>query len=218
MYMLRKRKNNTKLLTKSRLLKVGSLLLIIIGIGIIVCKYFYEYNLEQEETTKIDIFLNEQTDVENETSSLASSFSNKNEKSNSQSNEDFIAVLEIPKIDLKKGIYSINSKNNNVDKNIMLLNESDMPDVINGNFILAGHSGTGYNAYFKDLKKLELGDFAYIYYKKNKYKYSLIDKYEVEKTGKALIIKDSDISALTLITCKDNENKQLVFIFVLEVE
>ena len=59
MYMLRKRKNNTKLLTKSRLLKVGSLLLIIIGIGIIVCKYFYEYNLEQEETTKIDIFLNE---------------------------------------------------------------------------------------------------------------------------------------------------------------
>ena len=218
MYMLRKRKNNTKLLTKSRLLKVGSLLLIIIGIGIIVCKYFYEYNLEQEETTKIDIFLNEQTDVENETSSLASSFSNKNEKSNSQSNEDFIAVLEIPKIDLKKGIYSINSKNNNVDKNIMLLNESDMPDVINGNFILAGHSGTGYNAYFKDLKKLELGDFAYIYYKKNKYKYSLIDKYEVEKTGKALIIKDSNISALTLITCKDNEDKQIVFIFELEVE
>lgn len=218
MYMLRKRKNNTKLLTKSRLLKVGSLLLIIIGIGIIVCKYFYEYNLEQEETTKIDIFLNEQTDVENETSSLASSFSNENEKSSSQSNENFIAVLEIPKIDLKKGIYSINSKNNNVDKNIMLLNESDMPDVINGNFILAGHSGTGYNAYFKDLKKLELGDFAYIYYKNNKYKYNLIDKYEVEKTGKALIIKDSDISALTLITCKDNEDKQLVFIFELEVE
>ncbi len=218
MYMLRKRKNNIKLFTKSRLLKVGSLLLIIIGIGIIVCKYFYEYNLDQEETTKIDIFLNEQTDVENETSSLASSFSNENEKSSSQSNENFIAVLEIPKIDLKKGIYSINSKNNNVDKNIMLLNESDMPDVINGNFILAGHSGTGYNAYFKDLKKLELGDFAYIYYKKNKYKYSLIDEYEVEKTGEALIIKDSDISALTLITCKDNENKQLVFIFELEVE
>ncbi len=218
MYMLRKRKNNTKLLTKSRLLKVGSLLLIIIGIGIIVCKYFYEYNLDQEETTKIDIFFNEQTDVENETSSLASSFSNKNEKSSSQSNEGFIAVLEIPKIDLKKGIYSINSKNNNVDKNIMLLNESDMPDVTNGNFILAGHSGTGYNAYFKDLKKLELGDSAYIYYKNNKYKYNLIDKYEVEKTGKALIIKDSDISALTLITCKDNENKQIVFIFELEVE
>ena len=214
MYMLRKRKNNTKLLTKSRLLKVGSLLLIIIGIGIIICKYFYEYNLEQEETTKIDIFLNEQ----NETSSLASSFSNKNEKSSSQSNEGFIAVLEIPKIDLKKGIYSINSKNNNVDKNIMLLNESDMPDVINGNFILAGHSGTGWKAYFKDLKKLELGDSAYIYYKNNKYKYNLIDKYEVEKTGKALIIKESDISALTLITCKDKEDKQLVFIFELEVE
>lgn len=218
MYMLRKRKNNTKLLTKSRLLKVGSLLLIIIGIGIIVCKYFYEYNLDQEETTKIDIFLNEQTDIESDTGSLVSSFPKKNEKSSSKSNENLIAVLEIPKIDLKKGIYSINSKNNNVDKNIMLLNESDMPDVTNGNFILAGHSGTGYNAYFKDLKNLELGDSAYIYYKNNKYKYNLIDKYEVEKTGKALIIKDSDISALTLITCKDKEDKQLVFIFELEVE
>lgn len=218
MYMLKKRKNNIKLLTKSRLLKVGSLLLIIIGIGIIVCKYFYEYNLDQEETTKIDIFLNEQTDIESDTGSLVSSFPKENEKSSSKSNENLIAVLEIPKIDLKKGIYSINSKNNNVDKNIMLLNESDMPDVINGNFILAGHSGTGYNAYFKDLKNLELGDSAYIYYKNNKYKYNLIDKYEVEKTGKALIIKDSDISALTLITCKDKEDKQLVFIFELEVE
>ena len=35
-----------------------------------------------------------------------------------------------------------------------------MPDIENGNFILAGHSGNSKNSYFKNLKKLN-----YIYIK-----------------------------------------------------
>ena len=88
-----------------------------------------------------------------------------------------------------------------------------MPDIPNGNFILAGHSGTGYYAYFKNLKKLEKGDIAYIYYNASKYKYVLVDKYEIDKTGRALIVKNENDTAMTLITCKDNEDKQLIFIF-----
>ena len=96
---------------------------------------------------------------------------------------------------------------------IDILKESDMLDIPNGNFILAGHAGTGYYAYFKNLKKLEKGDIAYIYYNASKYKYVLVDKYEIDKTGKALIVKNENDTAMTLITCKDNEDKQLIFIF-----
>lgn len=130
--------------------------------------------------------------------------------------EKYVGILEIKKIKLKRGFYSIDSNNNNVDKNIMVINSSDMPDVNLGNLILANHSGNSNISYFKNLDKLEIGDIASVYYLKNKYNYKLVNYYEVDKTGVIQIIKNNDINCLTLITCKKNTNKQLVFIFELE--
>ena len=67
--------------------------------------------------------------------------------------------------------YSIDSNKNNVDKNIMVISSSDMPDVNLGNLILASHSGNSNISYFKNLDKLEIGDIASVYYLKNKYDY-----------------------------------------------
>lgn len=130
--------------------------------------------------------------------------------------EKYVGILEIKKIKLKRGFYSIDSNNNNVDKNIMVINSSDMPDVNLGNLILASHSGNSNISYFKNLDKLEIGDIASVYYLKNKYNFKLVNYYEVDKTGVIQIIKNNDINCLTLITCKKNTNKQLVFIFELE--
>ena len=38
--------------------------------------------------------------------------------------DNFLAILEIPKINLKKGLYPLNSTLNNVNKNIEVLHES----------------------------------------------------------------------------------------------
>ena len=130
--------------------------------------------------------------------------------------DEYIGILEIKKIKLKRGFYSIDSNKNNVDKNIMVINSSDMPDVNLGNLILASHSGNSNISYFKNLDKLEIGDIASIYYLKNKYDYKLVNYYEVDKIGVVQIIKNNDVNCLTLITCKKNTNKQLVFIFELE--
>ena len=130
--------------------------------------------------------------------------------------DKYVGILEIKKIKLKRGFYSIDSNNNNVDKNIMVINSSDMPDVKLGNLILASHSGNSNISYFKNLDKLKMGDIASIYYLKNKYDYKLVNYYEVDKTGVVQIIKNIDVNCLTLITCKKNANKQLVFIFELE--
>ena len=51
---------------------------------------------------------------------------------------------------------------------------SAMPNVKNGNLILIAHSGTAYIAYFRNLYKLNINDYAYITYKGEKYKYKLI--------------------------------------------
>lgn len=133
-----------------------------------------------------------------------------------QIKDEYVGILEIKKIKLKRGFYSIDSNNNNVDKNIMVINSSDMPDVYLGNLILASHSGNSNISYFKNLDKLEIGDIASVYYLKNKYNYKLVNYYEVDKSGVVQIIKNNDVNCLTLITCKKNTNKQLVFIFELE--
>lgn len=125
--------------------------------------------------------------------------------------ENIFANIRIPKIDLNRNLYSVNSKNNNVNKNIEILKDSDMPDKINGNFILAAHNGFSSIAFFHDLHKLDLGDEVFINYGKNDYKYVVSDMYDVPKTGKVSIKRDKNRSTITMITCKDDD-KQLVVI------
>ena len=72
---------------------------------------------------------------------------------------NYMAILEIPKINLKRGLFDKNSSNNNVDKNIYILNETTLPDEqINSHIILAAHSGTANISYFRNLDKLDIND------------------------------------------------------------
>ena len=129
---------------------------------------------------------------------------------------NYIAVLKIPKINLEKGLVEKNSKYNNINYGVQILKESDSPDVINGNVILAAHSGTANISYFRNLDKLDLGDDAIIYYQGNTYNYKVVKKYDVDKTGKIIIKRDRNTSTLTLITCRHNTDKQIVIILELQ--
>ncbi|MBR3198839.1 MAG: sortase [Bacilli bacterium] len=119
--------------------------------------------------------------------------------------------IYIPKINLEKNLYSINSKLNTVNKNIQILKNSDMPDKENGNFVLAAHSGNSSVSYFHNLYKLDIGDEVIIKYNNHKYIYAVDKKYEVIKTGKVSIKRDKNKNSITLITCKEKD-KQLVVI------
>ncbi len=126
---------------------------------------------------------------------------------------NYIAVLKIPKINLEKGLFSKGDKYNSVNFGLEILKESDSPDVINGNVIIAGHSGTANISYFRNLHKLEVGDQATIFYGGKTYNYKLVNSYEINKNGKAKIVRNNKKSTMTLITCKHNTDKQVVFIF-----
>ena len=160
--------------------------------------------------------------VNNENYEVNSYFNNYNEEvgyiNNNKNKEEYLGILEIKKIKLRKGFYKLNSNLNNVDKNIMIVSSSDMPDVNKGNLILASHSGNSSVSYFRYLDKLDMEDIASIYYLGKKYDYKLINYYDVDKNGSVQIIKNNDINTLTLITCKKNTDKQTVFIFELNKE
>ena len=93
------------------------------------------------------------------------------------------------------------------------MDTSNMPDVLNSNLILASHNGNSNVSFFKDLEMLELGDIVYIYYKGYKYKYEIVNYYEVEKNGKVNVVRDGTKNTITLITCKNNSDTlQVVYI------
>ena len=127
--------------------------------------------------------------------------------------DEYIGYLVIPKINLTKGFLDKRSTENDVEKNIFVVEGSNYPDTERGNLILAGHSGTGWKAFFNDLYKLEENDVAIINYKNKKYTYSIVSIYKQEKTGKIAIYRDYNKTTLTLITCTNNDSKtQTVYI------
>ena len=127
--------------------------------------------------------------------------------------DNYIGYLTIPKINLIKGFLDYRSQENNVDKNILVVEGSNYPDTEKGNFIIAGHSGTGWNAFFNDLYQLEVGDNAIITYQDKKYEYKIVNIYTQPKIGKLAIYRDYDKTTLTLITCTNNDSTtQTVYI------
>ena len=137
----------------------------------------------------------------------------KQEELTGEVTNDYIGYLTIPKINLTKGFLDSRSTENDVDKNLLVVSGSNYPDVENGNFIIAGHSGTGWNSFFNDLYKLNVGDTANITYKGKKYNYTIVNIYKQPKIGKLAIYRDYSKTTLTLITCTNNDStSQTVYI------
>lgn len=130
--------------------------------------------------------------------------------------DEYIGYLTIPKINLTKGFVDKRSSENDVEKNILIINGSNYPDVENGNFILAGHSGTGWKAFFNELYQLNINDEAYVTYKGKKYIYNLVNIYTQPKVGKVAIYRNYDVRTLTLITCTNNDQTTQT-IYILEL-
>ena len=126
-------------------------------------------------------------------------------------NDEKLGVIEIPKINLKRYLYKVDAYQNNVDKNIEVLKSSDMPDVKDGNLILAGHNGNTSVGHFRNLHKLSLGDDIIVNYKGKSYNYEVSKIYDVLKTGTVAIKRDKNKNTITLITCLGSD-RQLVVI------
>ena len=139
------------------------------------------------------------------------------EENNDYTYEEYLGVIDIPKINLYKGFYNKTSNLNNVKFNLYVLPVSAYPDMERGNLIIAGHSGNYNNNYFRNLYLLEVGDDITIHYNNKKYIYEISKIYLEDKDGNVRIIRDNSKTTLTLITCtKDDNSHQTVYISYLK--
>ena len=121
-----------------------------------------------------------------------------------------VGILIINKINIHNNIYNINSKLNNVDKNITILNGSVDPSHNNSIMFIAAHSGNANISYFKNLDKLNINDKIILIYKDKKYDYIINKIWEENKTGYINVEKEAN-KQLVLTTCSpNNTNKQLI--------
>lgn len=186
-----------------------------IGIFIFLCGaisftsyYFIKFHNRKEIEVKVEEYIDNSSKV-----TVDESETQEEQKGESKVDYDsYNMVIEIPSINLKYGLYDINSRYNSVYYGLQILRESDMPDVTNGNLIIAGHSGNSSISFFRNLHYLELDQDVYIYYNGIKYTYKIVNRYEEEKTGTITIHRNSNKTIIGLITCKSRSNSQYVYI------
>ena len=210
---MKKIKTEKTKINKEQSIMIGSFILILLCSSMIFYELYNRNKADKLNESLLIEFFEKQEEIKEKEEIIEPVIE---EKTKEQVSSEYLGVLKIEKINLIRGFYSKDSKNNNVNQNIKLLKESNMPEEENGNIILAGHSGNSYVSFFKRLSDLSNGDEAKIYYREKTYIYSLVNNYEVEKTGSIHITKDNSKNTLNLITCKHNTNKQLVFIFELK--
>ena len=221
MQMQNQKQVNRKKIKKSQILLLGSLL---VFVGICTLSFEYLGRMKDDVFTDMDLKLNAGLVVaDDEEATTDVPITNNLPEDNKQAVQapaidysKYLGVLEIPKVGLKRGFYNLDSKYNDIQYNVTLVEGSNMPDVVNGNLMLMAHSGDAAISYFAYLYILKIGDKAYVTYNGNKYTYQIVNIYDVPKTGRVKIVRSYDKTTLTLITCTKNNDK-LQTVYILEL-
>lgn len=120
--------------------------------------------------------------------------------------------IEIPKIELIANI------SNGTDEKTMneFVGHFEETELLKGNVGLAAHN-RGYKVnYFKNLKKLEIGDKIYYTYLGDKKEY-IIDKIKIIKDTNWEPLKNTSENRVTLITCIENEPEYRLCVQAIEI-
>lgn len=198
-----KRKINKNNILSSNIVSLIGAIVIVFGLFLI----FYNF-INKKRLVAYD-YINEKFNTKVEVENIVSSDEKEEDEEEENTDNDlehYIGYLEIPKLGFNRGFYNIASPENTVEKNIQVIEGSKMPNKKNGNLIIAGHSGTGWKAFFNDLYKLNIGDQAIVTYKGHKYTYQIEDISKQAKTGTLTIKRNRNKTTLTLITCTNNDS------------
>ena len=200
--------NKQKRISPTTTAAIGALLTLIGGFFLFynyteskrIVAYDYMANTYFKEVEVVDVETVEIPEEEDITKPIEA------EELSGEISNQYIGYLTIPKINFTKGFLDSRSPDNTVEKNIMVVEGSNYPDVDRGNLIIAGHSGTGWKAFFNELYQLQIGDMAIVEYKGRRYIYTINNIYKQPKTGKLAIYRNYKQTTLTLITCTNNES------------
>ena len=180
-------------------------ILLVISLLIIVIYFAYVFIINVQTSMKVNEYIEKTSYIQNENT-------NQKDTKDIKRKINYTSILEIPSINLKEGLVDNTRNFNSIKYAVSIDNHSNYPN-INGNFIVYAHSGNGRNAFFRNLVKVNLNEKVYVYYNGIKYEYEIIDKYDIEKTGKANVIITDKEKYITLITCnQSHKGYQVVLI------
>lgn len=213
----KKNNNNKKSMRKSQLLLLGSFL---VFIGLFVLSYNHLVFLKSQVFANMEIAIadsfistGDEKEIEVPTTDNVSDGTVYEQSAQEIDYSNYVGVIEIPKIGLKRGFYNTDSRYNSIEYNVSMVKGSTMPDVVNGNLMLMAHSGDAYISFFAYLYLLNTGDNVYITYQGKKYTYKIVNIYTAPKTGKVAIYRNYNRTTLTLITCtKNDDTTQTIYI------
>ena len=126
-----------------------------------------------------------------------------------QIKDDSKGKIIINKINLSNNLYDINSKNNNVEKNVTIL-KGDFEEE-NGMVVIAAHSGNSKISYFQNLDKLQTNDIVTVLYNNKTYNYIIKDIWNTKKNGE-ITIPNVNTKQLVLTTCSPHKNNYQLII------
>lgn len=205
-------------------------IIVICGIAILGHDYFLAKKTKVYE--EMSIVLSQEPQVvepvpdEPDTTEVVSTNTNTNSNSNNDpsgrvkkvnTTYNYVGRLQIPDIGLNRGFLRYGQRGNNVDQNVAIMGGSQYPDVEGSNFILAAHSGNGWNAYFGKLDRLKTGAMAYITYNGKQYSYKLNKIYSDRKSDKRITVYPNENKQLTLVTCKRPDYKKYYLVLVFDI-
>lgn len=127
--------------------------------------------------------------------------------------EKSIGTITIDRINLVKPLYKINSPQNNVEKNVTILKESNYPELL----VIAAHSGNAFNSYFKNLDKLKIKDEVKIKYYDSENTY-IVDYIDIQEKNGYISINKKDTNNLILTTCYPKNDKYQLIVSCIKKE
>ena len=172
--------------------------LVTIGIAILGFYLIYNNAITKRNNESVEDYINDTSIVNVE--EIKEPINEETETSNTQNSNNiaYTAILEIPKINLKRGVVDSTKNFKSINYAISVDKNSNYPNEL-GNFILYAHSGNSYISYFRKLNQVDINDEVYVYYNGVKYHYVIENKYDIEKTGKAKVINLKDNTKLKVI-------------------
>lgn len=182
---------------KKNLKTIGKIL-ILLSLATLLSYNIYNYYYEKKDVDVINSYIEETSHIIEEENTVV--LLEETKKEIKKVDIKYTAVLEIPSINLKRGVVDSTKNFNSINYAISVDKYSNYPNKA-GNFILYAHSGNSNISYFKKLIDVEINDNVFVYYKGIKYNYKIFSKYNIEKTGKANVLSSNENKYITLITC-----------------
>lgn len=181
--------------------KIG-ISLIIIGLFIFGFLKIFDFQKETEVEKQVNEYIEITGMEENQKEEIINSETIKKEAKMSSLN--YVAILEIPVINLKTGMIEATNNFESINYAVSIDKSSQYPNT-KGNMIIYSHSGNSRIAFFKHLNRVKIGDYVYVYFYGIKYEYKIFRSYEIEKVGKLSVTYPKEKQYITLVTCNPNK-------------